>query len=241
MQASTYQALLNALGPARLARYLAASRNDPVQAMALYRWNASLSGALFQSMGLLEVTLRNAIDEQLQLWNVANGHSSSWLQDPAGGLARLLGKGTTHDTHRKLHDDVLRSRRDPHHPRYGQPISHDDLLAQTNFGQWSHLLPRRAELMRMTTARNRIWVAQLHAAFPHSQHTGLLAGVVIQERADAARQLRNRIAHQEPLIHLDISKAWRSSILLIQAIDPVVASYYAGTSKVPQILKARPQ
>ena len=50
------------LSPARMAPYLAARAADRDRALALYDWNSRVSAAFFESLHLLEVGLRNAID-----------------------------------------------------------------------------------------------------------------------------------------------------------------------------------
>lgn len=35
----------------------------------MYRWNLELSGAIHESLGVVEVVMRNLIDAQLRMWN----------------------------------------------------------------------------------------------------------------------------------------------------------------------------
>lgn len=52
----------------RLAPYLAAT-GSVSGAMRLYCWNLELLGTIHESLGVVEVTMRNSIDRQLQAWN----------------------------------------------------------------------------------------------------------------------------------------------------------------------------
>ena len=49
----------------RLRSYTAAGGGDLSKALALYDWNAAISGALHEDLGRVEVVLRNAIDMAL--------------------------------------------------------------------------------------------------------------------------------------------------------------------------------
>lgn len=58
------------ISPERLAPYI---RETPTlhEAIRLYRWNIDLSGAVYEALHVFEVVLRNALDEQLCIWNTS--------------------------------------------------------------------------------------------------------------------------------------------------------------------------
>ncbi len=56
------------LSAPRLEPYLAAA-GSVSGALRLYRWNLELSGAIHDSLGVVEVAMRNSIDAQLRMWN----------------------------------------------------------------------------------------------------------------------------------------------------------------------------
>ena len=66
----------------RLGPYLAECGNDFRCAEALYVWNVRVSGAFYESLGIFEIVLRNALCEQLRAWHGKRG--GSWLDDPRG-------------------------------------------------------------------------------------------------------------------------------------------------------------
>ncbi len=89
---------MSRLSHARLRPYLKKSNEDPHSAMKLYQWNIELSGAVYETLHRVEVIFRNALDEQLSIWNASQvnqqtgqSHSSDWLLDPSHLLQRLLG------------------------------------------------------------------------------------------------------------------------------------------------------
>lgn len=56
------------LSAPRLEPYLAAAGSIS-GALRMYRWNLELSGAIHESLGVVEVVMRNSIDAQLRMWN----------------------------------------------------------------------------------------------------------------------------------------------------------------------------
>ncbi|GIJ32270.1 hypothetical protein [Micromonospora sediminimaris] len=60
-----YEAIRVGISELRLAPYVAAEGGDLGRALRLYAWNVEVSGAFLGILHLLEIRLRNALDEQL--------------------------------------------------------------------------------------------------------------------------------------------------------------------------------
>lgn len=238
------------LSAPRLKPYLAAAGSVP-GAMRLYRWNLELSGAIHEALGVVEVTMRNSIDAQLQAWNQtrpaaasAAPYGANWVERPARPLEGLLnprGRGglppkSTYESARKraIKDSNLR---DPSHPRHGAAPNHDDIVAHITFGTWVKLLPSRRDAQgRIGPSGPRgLWVNALQYGFPHHPDP-----LVIHYWANRLHRLRNRIAHVEPLIATDVMSYHRSAARLLRAIDPAMGDWYAGISRIPEICKKKP-
>ncbi|MBS9375979.1 hypothetical protein GON09_005000 [Rhodococcus sp. B50] len=73
---ATILAVTKHLHPVRLSTYTSRCGNDPYLALELYKWNLQLSAAFQQVLAVTEVALRNAIDEQLRIWNAAQPRRS---------------------------------------------------------------------------------------------------------------------------------------------------------------------
>lgn len=76
------------LSTPRLTPYLELTNGNVKEALQLYRWNIELSGALYEAVHVVEVIIRNAVDEQLRTWNshqrdraTGRSHGSDWLLD----------------------------------------------------------------------------------------------------------------------------------------------------------------
>lgn len=52
--------------------------------------------------------------------------------------------------------------------------------------------------------------------------------------------LRNLVSHMEPLLHLDVADYMRDAYELVESIDPQVAAWLTGVSKVSAVLKTAP-
>ena len=132
--------VINALGQARLEPYLLEVGGNKKRALNLYRWSVQLSSSIQETLGLTEVLLRNAIDEQLQKWNNKQlGKTTSWLLEPPATPLRSLVSRKREEALRRAHSSARL--RTAGHPRYSAQTTHDDVLAHTMFGMWKDILP----------------------------------------------------------------------------------------------------
>lgn len=238
------------LSAPRLAPYIAAT-GSLAAAMRLYRWNLELSGAIHEALGVVEVTMRNSIDQSLQTWNRGRRapagsapYGTNWVERPARPLQGILnprGRGgrapkSTYDSAREraFKDSNLR---DPSHPRHGVSPNHDDIVAHITFGTWVKLLPSRRDAQGLIgpDGQRGLWNNALRHSFAH--HADPL---VIHHWANRLHTLRNRIAHVEPLIATDVMGYHRTAARLLRAIEPAMGDWYAGISRIPEICRERP-
>lgn len=201
------------LSPERLGPYRRATGGALSEALRLYRWNAAVSGALFEDLGVLEVVLRNALDARLTLWHTARHAAGEWWDDPDGVLAP--------ERHDDIADAVARVRR--------SPVTRGRVLAELNFGFWRYLLAGRYE--------HTLWTPALRLAFPHLRPA---RRADVGDRVDALNRLRNRIAHHEPVHGQALAARHDDLLAVVGAISPPVREWLGRTSRVPGILSLRP-
>ncbi|WP_431836509.1 hypothetical protein [Cellulomonas sp. Y8] len=245
-----------------LASHLSAARMDTYRrctaseaaAVELYRWNTIASGAVFETLALVEVVLRNAVDRELQTWNAAQPSSqgttytAEWLMTPARPLWGLLNRrargGSLRTTYGSAFDRAKKDSdlREPGHARHGATITHDDVLAHVMFGTWPALLPDPKHANATTPDQRRtfnsqkvLWNQALCRAFP-----GQGSGMTVRVWVDRLHGLRNRVAHHEPLILTDLLAYHRVAARLVRAIDPDLGSWVAGISRVPEVVRSKP-
>ncbi|GGM38649.1 Abi family protein [Promicromonospora citrea] len=238
------------ISSARFAPYLGRAAGDADRAFELYQWNSRLTGATHEALGHVEVALRNALDARLRTWNAVQppapqhgvaSYSSNWLEVPAAplyGLLNTVRHGRRHSTYLRAARRAAESReaRGSGHPRSSAPVTHDDLVANLMFGTWVTLLPDSTAHASRRRAQQTMWQAAIRHAFPYHQDPG-----VIHFWVSRLHRLRNRVAHHEPLIGVDVLAYHRTMVRLLRAIDPVLGDWFSGASPVPALLRSRPR
>jgi hypothetical protein len=189
------------IGQARMDRYLADCGGDVQLAQQLIAWNISMSAAMHQSLHVFEVLLRNAMNEQLQVWNDAQGYSRTWLLTPDPRLRKLLNPHTL---------KTALSRSAGVAQDAGRQRTHDDVLAQMTMGTWRFLLPSNS-----SEAKQRLWDAALVQAFPGWSGTW----DTLVRKVETVYTLRNRVAHLEPIHRTNLRAARKDMRGITQAID----------------------
>lgn len=232
--------VIEGLSLARMRPYLQRCGGNYKETLDLYRWHGELTAAVQTVLGNTEVILRNAIDYQLQIWNQTQRPVvSSWLlEEPAAPLRSL--------TAAKRKDALRRARaqathRPGTHPRFSQPVTHDDVLAQVMFAMWRDLLPNHLPDANPDALPNRnrarLWEEALRYAFPHVDDPD---GSVTFWRVAHLHRLRNRVSHVEPLLDIDVKAQISEAFDLVASINPVIAAWLTGISKVSATLAKQP-
>lgn len=211
------QALDTSLSSSRLAPYLSLADNDPVYAHQLYLWNARLAKSFLYPLGVVEVAVRNSMHNAL---SAAFG-TEEWVISPNLHYTYFTPQSLT--SHGSSKGRLKKSK--------GRDPSPDEMVAGLNFDFWSNILrPEYTPMWQMNNA--------LQAAFP------LMAPAPDLAKARLAiadvNHFRNRIAHHEPIHHLDI----REKLTLLQSVLGFICTDTAGWMKecstVMQTLRAVP-
>lgn len=242
MKYASMQALESHISAPRFQTYLVKAEGDKQLALALYQWNIRASAAVTSSTGMVEVQLRNTIDRALRRWNSLQIHPTSgdryhsdWLDNPASPLKDII-----NPTGQRGRQDppTLRDRAKASlkgiDGRLSKPNpSHDDLVAGLTFGSWRWILPSP----RAASARNdrvRIWNEALAPCFSDSR-------TVIYGWVDQLWFARNRASHLEPFLdEQGLTSIHRSSIRLLNSMNPMAAAWFAGQRFIPDILELCP-
>ncbi|MFJ5777464.1 hypothetical protein [Streptomyces sp. NPDC093094] len=204
--------LAKALSKPRMATYLAAAGGDAAAAVRLYWWNVSVSAALYGPLHCLEVTLRNALHDELVRHH---GRPDWWECAPlnVNGL-RLVG-----DARAKCERNV------------SVPAPVDGIVAELSFGFWISLVSGARGYDR------GFWVPATHKAFPHYRgrradlHDGLLSLV----------RFRNRIMHHEPVFHRHLAADHAKIYRVLGYLNPTLAKEAQAMDRFPAVLAGRGQ
>lgn len=239
MSRSQTAALDRSITSARLGTYLAVAAGDKAWARALYLWDRELAVAFLADIALLEVALRNAMNERM---------SARWGPQWYARVDVPLDDRSC----RQLADAWSRIRGDR---------TPDRVVAQCMFGFWTGLLDKGDHVGRPPRRVRcdydvHLWRACLDRAF---------LGGRAQARADNdkwgrsyAHQvvgrvniLRNRVAHHEPLINgyplggqrqrLSAQDGHADCLRLAAMLDRDLHSLLQAHSAVPSILARRPR
>lgn len=212
-------ARIQALSHARLSNYRSFfGATDDAQALGLYQWNEELSACLFRTISLVEVLLRNQFHKafSLRYGGVGAHGSKDWYAHVAlSPLSKIKIKDITHY---KQGQQFL-----PHNPA----PSPDDVVSGLTFGFWPHLL----DLNKDTLNQPINWGTILLEVLPgHRQRQATHWAKrkhqdALFARLDLCNELRNRIAHHEPIWKLgplmNEARPRQGKPLNVQALAPV--------------------
>ncbi len=209
------RALQSSVSPARLSTYERLAYGNSRRGVALYLWNARAAGAFYFPLQTNEILLRNAISAVL-----ARVYGANWPF--SAGFERSLPRKSRGIFNTALTDLV--GRLGPHGVAVG------DVIAALTYGFWVALLTARHD--------TRLWVPYFRTAFP-----GAPAQVdreFIYNEANLLRDLRNRIAHHEPIAQRDLAVDYKRTLRIIRWICPTTASWVVQHSQLASVINQRP-
>lgn len=207
------------ISPDDLAQCFSATRVAPYRVgadsqgtVARYCWNIALSEALYPSLSIFEVALRNRLDEAVAI----HTGDAEWLQHRPGLLQTSeldqVAKAT----------EYLRRR--------GRPVNHRTLMPEVSFSFWTSLMSRPYEPI--------LWPAMLRTAFPHAIRRELTRSNVAT-KLNTIRRLRNRVSHHEPIWQLPALDADYASVVELTGwLSSNARALLATLDRFPAILAA---
>jgi hypothetical protein len=94
------------------------------------------------------------------------------------------------------------------------------LIANLSFGFWISLLDRRYT--------HQLWIPYLTKIFASTKGSNR---AVINAQLEMLRQLRNRIAHHEPIFHLNLNQSRLVAYRVVQSLCPATAHWMQSASQ----------
>lgn len=198
---------------ARFEPYLAETRGDYDDALALYVWNARISAAAFETLHHVEVLVRNSVDVQFAPVDPSARPEDAWLGNPSILI------GPARDRVRATIDRVIRDGKRPTRGR---------VVAGLSFGFWRALFDKKYQ---------QLWNTHLHRAFPagsgdRSEVAALMSNLV---------PFRNRLAHHETIVRRPIAEHHEEMLALAGLVDVDARAWIRTVSRVESVLEARPE
>ena len=213
------ESLSAVFGGARLSTYDNVYPERPELVLRLYTWNSALSAALWGPLSILEVATRNAVHHQLSL----RVQRDDWWED-----ARLTGVLLERER-RALHEAVGTASRRKENP------SADDVVAASGFGLWVGLLSAGVPRDPVRSYETSLWQPRLHRAFPHYRG----GRKQLHAELDEIRNLRNRVAHHEPVFRTDLQRLLEAIARVAGYIDSHAEAYIRANERVSSIVAAK--
>ena len=218
--------------------------------MQLYEWNATGSAAFMRDLAHLEVALRNAYDDALTSGLPPRG--MHWVFDPTRYFPTVWKTARNGARYNDNHEPqrliaqatataLLSVQAAARTTKQAVPVTPPPgkVVAELPFGFWRYLSAAKHE--------KRLWVPYLHKAFAPgtSRHE-------LDRRINRLHELRNRIAHHEPLLrrnrvtgvlslstrHLD--DRHHDLLAVADLISPNIRDYIAATSTCATTINHRP-
>lgn len=190
--------LIGLFSATRLASYRKDGEGS-AQGFTRYQWNLRLSEAMLPALHYLEILLRNRVDKV-----IARHYGADWLLRLPPAL-RL-----TEEDRDRITRHAQRFRRER-----GRNATHHDMLAQMTFGFWCAFFHKRYDPL--------LWHRKhaLATVFPDLLRAHCTRRY-IEPRLQQVKELRNRIAHHEPVWNRSPSIADTHALCheLIAAIAP---------------------
>ena len=165
----------------RMRKYLVACNNDTRRAMTLYRHNLKLSQEMFTMISCFEVALRNRIDVEMK-----QHFGNDWLRDlvcPGGAFYDNPRVVKTYSIIHKAYEGLARNGN----------YSHSKLLSEMEFGVWKYMFNN---LQYGLCGRHLL---KIFPKKPRSTANNQIDNSRIFQELDSINNVRNRIAHHEPI------------------------------------------
>ena len=201
-----------ALSRPRLARYGASNPavGSDIERIARHGRNIAICEALYPSLHLLEVVMRNGIHSSFSSYfRASDWYEGHWLTDG----------------HRRMVDEakaaLIRRKRSP---------DPDRVVAELSFGFWCGMFHRAYERGAGP------WPALLKTALPRAPKRWRTRDKV-QARIEEIRELRNRVFHHEPIIgYADLSARHRRIVEVLGWLSPATRLHLEQVCRFQSVL-----
>ncbi len=211
------------LSPPRLRPYLEAAAGDRGLALDLYEWNTTMAAAVLHDLAHIEVALRNAYD---RAWAGVRAPGPHWTSEPLRYfpvLRRTARDGSVRDFNERprklIADAILKAG--------GPQAAGGKVVAELMFGFWRYLSSRNHA--------QTLWVPILWRGFePGTSRDD------VDRPVGRLYDLRNRVAHHEPLLRADLAARADDIAGLARLISPDLEEYVLAASTWRIVLAQRP-
>lgn len=180
----------------RFETYLKLAGNDKFKALEIYKNNIKLSQQMYAVLHILEICLRNKIDEILSITYGENWYLASNL------------KLSQHQI-----DSIQDSWKENQKKRGIQNIKRGHLIASLTFGFWTSFFDREFE---------ELWRHSLRKIFILNEP---ILRKKVAYQLQELRILRNRIAHHECILRMNYEQLKKMALYIISNLSSITADW----------------
>lgn len=199
------QGFVGTLSQARFERYRTFAGGDEARAVALYSANVVLSQAFYVPLHAVEIALRNRIHDCLTPM-----HGERWFDQD-------MFKKLEHQPEQlaELYERLKTHKIDP---------SPGQVVSGLTFGYWTQLL---------SSTYDELWQKELKE-IARDDRGKRMARKALHEPLTNLRNLRNRIAHYEPIITWDLGKRHRWALDVTRWLSPPTYQWAIAQDTFPR-------
>lgn len=208
----------------RFNTFLAAAGGDRDKALKLYEWNAAMSAAVLHDLAHLEVGIRNAYDSALVARQPSAAH---WTQDAVRYFPvriNVARDGTSVDSNEAPRKQLLTAI----NQAGGAGAPTGKVVAELMFGFWRYLT--------ISARETDLWLPYLRFGFVRGttrRH--------IDSPMKRLHTLRNRVAHHEPLLIIDLNGRRNDLLGVLSRISPDLRTHVEAQSTWSSVQAQRPK
>lgn len=203
--------IVNSLTIERLSSYKSTESSDLRNQLSVYAWNSALCAALYPWLSMLEVALRNAMDNAIG----EDKNNDYWFELP------FFDNLPIEEAKKK----ILSQKKE---------ITPGRIIAELNFGYWTRLFSTRYETQQI------IWPRLIKPIFPDLPRS-LCARESLSKRIQDLRKLRNRVYHYEPIWRFDLNQYFVELQEIIGGLNCALLPYLKLTCNFEVLLKNGPE
>lgn len=207
-----------ALSAPRFGTYFAAKGNVAA-ALSLYHWNALISSAFLFPLHVYEICIRNAAAEAIQ-----HAHGANW---PSSAAFEQSLPNPTPPNYSPRRDLVMTRH------RINQAGS---VVANLKFAFWESAYTSRHH--------QTLWDGNINISFPNmlsqTAQDKISSRRYIHSVTGHVRELRNRIAHHEPIFTRNLSTEYAEILAIISGRSQHVADWMHRSQSVASLLAMKP-
>ncbi|PWC26864.1 hypothetical protein CR165_20855 [Pseudoroseomonas aestuarii] len=214
-QDDEHAALKGVLSTERLATYVGWAGGDKARALELYALNTALSEALYTPLQMLEVALRNRFHTTLSA-----AYGLFWFDAPD-----FLKVGHQVEQVQKAKELLTEQ---------GKPLEPGRIVAALTFGFWTALL---------NTVYEDLWRSTLHQAMQPDARDEKGRGLSrksLTRPLTPLRELRNRVAHHEPILEWNLPKHHANIVRITGWLSPAAKAWTHARSRFLSVYPAQP-